>query len=101
MVLADSLCQKVKPNPVKHAWLFLLIIHHQQSLNRRYGCIDIVYPPGGVSVQPSMDAGARQAAACGEGERGGHEPPEAGAEAPSKLLKSPWSSRDKKKILQC
>lgn len=68
----------------------------------RFGCIDIVYPPGGVSVQPSMDAGARQAAACGEGERGGPEPPETGAEAPSKLLMPPppWSSRDKK-ILQC
>lgn len=45
-----------------------------------------------------MDAGARQAAACGEGERGGPEPPEAGAEASSKLLKSPWSLRDKKNI---
>lgn len=58
----------------------------------------MVYPPGGVSVQPSMDAGARQAAACREGERGGPQPPETGAEAPSKLLKSPRSSRDKNNI---
>lgn len=43
-----------------------------------------------------MDAGARQAAACGEGERGGPEPPETGAEAPSKLLMSPHGHQEMK-----
>lgn len=45
--------------------------------------MNVVCPPGGVGVQPSVDAGSRQTAAGGEGERGGPEPPETGAEAPS------------------
>lgn len=47
--------------------------------------MNLVSPPGGVCVQPPEDAGARQAAAGGEGARGGPEPPETGAEAPSKV----------------
>lgn len=43
-------------------------------------------PLGGDGVQPSTDAGTGQTAASGEGERGGADSPEAGAEEPSKCF---------------
>lgn len=56
---------------------------HSPAVTRQDGCVNVVCPPGGVGVQPPVDAGSRQTAAGGEGERGGPEPPETGAEAPS------------------
>lgn len=82
MGLICRLCQKVKPDSVRGAWLFLLTRQHA-IWTLSYELLD---PLGGVGVQPSTHAGTGQTAASGEGERGVTDSPEARTKKPSTYL---------------
>ena len=77
-------CQKVKPNSCQRC--VVISADHVTACHQTLSSCEFFDPLGGVSVQPSTDAGTGQAAASGEGERGVTGSPEARAKESSKLL---------------
>lgn len=60
MVLTDSLCQKVKPNPVVDAWLFLMIIFNRYLSGMMGALTRFIHQVESVSNHQWMLERARQ-----------------------------------------